>query len=234
MDYKRKIVAVDNEQAMLKLITYILSKEGYEVIGFSCGEDALGYIVKNKPELIILDVMLPRMSGFEICKIIKNNPDIWSIPVIMLTARINESDILTGFEQGADDYVTKPFSEKIFLARVNAIISRKLREDSAGLNFLKLNELVIYPESLCVKINDLEIDLTSSEFKVLYMMAQKPGRAFTRAQILNELKSEDDYVFERAIDVLMVRLRKKLGLYGKNIETIYGIGYKFKENFTTN
>ncbi|MEI7474850.1 MAG: response regulator transcription factor [bacterium] len=230
MNTRKKVVAIDNEESMLKLITYIMSKNGYEVVAFGDGEKALEYIIENKSDLVILDVMLPNMSGFEICKILKNNSETWKIPVIMLTARNNEYDVLTGFEQGADDYITKPFSEKIFLARVNAVISRTNRDTNLNQKVLNYGELLINPENFEVKINDNIIELTNSEFKVLHLLAQKPGRAYTRSQILDELKGDEAYVFERSIDVLMVRLRKKLGLHGKNIETIYGVGYKFKEN----
>lgn len=227
---KTKVVIVENEQDMLKLITYILTKNNYEVVGFDSGEKALSYINENKPDLVLLDVMLPLMNGFEICKCIKNSSETWSIPVVMLTARNNELDVLTGFELGADDYITKPFSEKIFLARINAVIKRNNRDIAKQDSILKFKDLQIYPNKLEVFVEGNYLDLTSSEFKVLHLLAQKQGRAFTRSQILDELKGDDAYVYERSIDVLMVRLRKKLGIYGKYIETIYGVGYKFKEN----
>lgn len=224
---KPRIFIIDDEDTILKLIEFYLTKEGYDVSCFLTGESALKKIEEKKPDLILLDVMLKGRSGFEICRIIKRDFAVWNIPVILITARNDEFNIVTGFELGADDYITKPFSEKILLARIKAILRRKNSyENNPKLNF---NGLVIDPQKHKVLVNGKKTNLTRSEIKLLYFLASNPGRVFERYKISEAIREDDTPSNDRSIDVIVVRIRKKIKRYGKYIETVYGVGYRFKE-----
>jgi two-component system phosphate regulon response regulator PhoB len=182
-------------------------------------------VLRDKPALIILDLMLPGLNGYEVCRLLKNNPETISIPIIMLTAKDTEADELRGLELGADDYITKPFSIKILIARVKNALKKQL-ELSAEERTFNFQRLFIYPERREVMLEGNHINLTETEFKILLLLSQKPNFVFTRFQIVDSARGEDYPVTDRSVDVHIVSLRKKLGRYGALIKTIRGVGYK--------
>lgn len=224
-----KILIVDDEEDILELISYNLSREGYQVIPVSSGEDALKKAGSESPDLIILDLMLPGLDGLETCKLLKNSKEIGQTPIIMLTAKGEEADIVTGLELGADDYITKPFSPRVLIARVKAVLRRRDEKPSRTKEVFIINDLYIHTGRHEVKVKDKTIDLTSTEFRLLCFLAKKPGWVFTRYQIVDALRGKDYYVTDRSIDVQIVGLRKKLGSAGNYIETVRGVGYRFKD-----
>jgi len=227
---KEIILIVEDEKDVLNLIEYNLSKEGYIIRTAETGEIGLKIAINDLPDLIILDLMLPGIDGFEICGILKKSSDTDSIPIVMLTAKGEESDIITGLELGADDYITKPFSPKVLLARVRAILRRSKTKTADDHSKIIIGGLVIDPARFEVIFKNKMIDLTSTEFKLLHFLARKPGRVFSRYQIVDAIKGTDYPVTERSVDVQIVGLRKKLGEAGKFIVTIRGIGYKFRDD----
>ena len=227
---KETILIVEDDEDILELISYNLNKNAYKVLSSSSGENGLEKLEKNNPELILLDLMLPGIDGFEFCKKVKANEKTKNIPIIMLTARGEDADIVTGLELGADDYITKPFSPSILIARIKSVLRRNNLDKKQDDGLIIIDELTINPLKHEVSVNGKIIDLTSNEFQVLSILAKKPGWPMTRYQIVNLTKGEEYSVTDRAVDVMMVGLRKKLGEYGKYIETVRGVGYKFKEN----
>lgn len=227
---KKNITVIEDNGELLDITTRILQKNGYTTNGFSNGEDALIYIDNNPTDLILLDLMLPDLSGLDICKSIRNNENKWNIPIIILSARSHELDIVHGFEVGADDYITKPFNEKILIARVKAAINREDRKNNSQKSTIKFNNIVINPDRFEVLINDKNTALTFSEFRILHILAQKPGYVFSRYQLVESIKGDDYNVNDRSIDVLVGRLRKKLGKSCDCIDTVYGVGYRFVDN----
>ncbi|MEI7881125.1 MAG: response regulator transcription factor [bacterium] len=226
---KKRIIIVEDEGDLLDLLVYNLTREGYEVTGLADGAQALPAILQKKPQLILLDLMLPGVGGLEICRLLKAKPETARIPIIMVTAKGEESDVVVGLEMGADDYVAKPFSMKVLLARIHTVLRRHeagpVKTDAS----LKVHDININPgrhEVLCGKT---VIELTASEFRLLHLLAQRPGWVFTREQIVDGVKGEDYAVTDRAVDVQMVSLRRKLGKRGDYIETVRGVGYRFKE-----
>ncbi len=227
---KGEILIVDDEEDILELISYNLSREGYKVFSVSSGEDALEKAGSESPDLIVLDLMLPGLDGLETCKLLKNSQKTGQIPIVMLTAKGEEADIVTGLELGADDYVTKPFSPRILTARVKAVLRRSKEEKTSHTeDTLIIDDLYIHTGRHEVKVKDKTVDLTSTEFRLLCFLARKPGWVFTRYQIVDALRGKDYYVTDRSIDVQVVGLRKKLGSVGKYIETVRGVGYRFKD-----
>jgi two-component system, OmpR family, alkaline phosphatase synthesis response regulator PhoP len=212
---KRNILIVDDEVELLDLIGQKLENEGYNVSKYTSGEDALENINFKKPDLVLLDLMLPGISGLDTCKIIRRDPKLCDIPIIMLTARSHEIDIISGFEVGADDYITKPFNERILFARIKCALSREERKKINNGSIIKYKELLIDPERHEVSIKGEVVPMTSSELRVLYFLAQKPGIVFSRYQIIESIHKDDYLVNDRSIDVLLGRLRKKLGIYNK-------------------
>jgi two-component system phosphate regulon response regulator PhoB len=225
---RERILVVDDEEDLLELVNYNLSREGFRVECVASGEAALQAARKNLPDLIVLDLLLPSVDGLEICRRLKSDDKTRHIPIIMLTAKSAESDMVSGLELGADDYMTKPFSPRVLLARIKAILRRKTAQapDDAT---VQIRELTIHPGRHEVTINGRPIDLTFTEFRLLHFLARKPGWAFTRSQIVDAVKGEDYPVTERSVDVHVAGLRKKLGDLGKYIETVRGVGYRFKE-----
>jgi len=230
MGPKETILVVDDENDILELLRYNLSKEGYSVHGVTNGEDAIRTVKANPPDLVILDLMLPGVDGLDVCKVLKNNPGTRNIPIIMLTAKGDESDIVLGLELGADDYITKPFSPKELRARVKAVLRRTaVKDHPEQAHVLRIEGLTIDPERHLTKINDTSVDLTATEFRILHFLAQKPGWVFTRGQIVDTVRGEDYAVTDRTIDVHVAALRKKLGEHGRYISTVRGVGYRFLE-----
>lgn len=225
---KEKILVVDDEEDILKLLKYNLSREGYQVFCTTSGEKILNLVKTETPDLIVLDLMLPGMDGLEVARRLKYNSDTRNVPIIMLTAKGEEADIVTGLELGADDYITKPFSPRILLARVKAVLRRKEKESQDKTSVIQAHNLLIHPGRHEVRVNDNPVQLTFIEFGILHYLARRPGWVFTRSQIVDEVRGEDYYVTDRSVDVQIVGLRKKLGPAGEYIETVRGVGYRFK------
>jgi len=184
---------------------------------------------------ILLDIMLPEMDGVEVCKILRSDNKIAEIPIIMLTAKGEESDIVSGLEMGADDYITKPFSPKILLSRIKAVLRRKVKEDAAPVapehgEVIKTDNIIINPGRYEVTVDEQQINLTPTEFGILKLLAKRPGWVFSRQQIIDEVRGYDYMITPRAIDVQVFSLRKKMGEAGKKIETVRGIGYRFNDS----
>ena len=228
---KGLIYVVDDEEDILNLVDYNLAKEGYQVERFLSGEEVLDRIEEQVPDILLLDLMLPGVDGLDVAKKLKKDQRFATIPLIMLTAKGEEADIVTGLEIGADDYIPKPFSPKVMLARVKAVLRRNgpIEKKVDKSDIIRIQNLVIHPGRHEVRIDDNLIDLTYTEFSLLHFLAMRPGWVFTRYQIVDALRGEDYPVTERAVDVQVVGLRKKLGQMGKNIETVRGVGYRFKE-----
>ena len=230
-DEKKTVLIVEDEEDILALLHFNLIKAGYEVICSSCGEDGLQQVEARRPDLILLDLMLPGIDGLEICRRLKMDEKNHDLPIIMLTARGEERDVVQGLEMGADDYVTKPFSIKVLLARVQAVLRRNMAEteNTEPQEELVFDELVIHSGRNQVHVCGNPIELTFTEFRVLEALASRPGWVFTRYQIVNAVRGEDYAVTDRAVDVQIAGLRKKLGPCGHYIETVRGVGYRFKE-----
>jgi two-component system, OmpR family, alkaline phosphatase synthesis response regulator PhoP len=224
-----KILVVDDEEDLLELIGYNLGKEGYRVTCVASGEEAIRETKQALPDLVLLDLLLPSVDGLDVCKAIKADPKTQHIPIIMLTAKSEEADVVTGLELGADDYLTKPFSPRVLLARIRAILRRKAKPTDEDPSAIRAHNLVIHPGRHEVLISGKPVDLTFTEFRLLHFLARKPGWAYSRGQIVDAVKGEDYPVTERSVDVQVVGLRKKLGDEGIYIETVRGVGYRFKE-----
>ena len=225
------ILAIDDEEDILELVKYNLEREGFEVITADTGENGLSILKKNRPDLILLDLMLPGIDGFDVAKQIRADNSYKDIPVIMLTAKGEEADVVTGLELGADDYVSKPFSPRVLTARIKTVLRRKKREDNTDTSKDEINikNLKIHSGRYQATIENKELSLTHSEFQILKFLASRPGWVFTRSQIVDAVHGESYPVTERSVDVQIVGLRKKMGDYGIYIETVRGVGYRFKE-----
>jgi two-component system alkaline phosphatase synthesis response regulator PhoP len=226
---KKHILVVEDEEDILELITYNLTQEGFEVTTATDGEKALQQIAQRKPNLILLDLMLPGVNGLEICRLLKQKPDTAALPIIMVTAKGAESDVVVGLELGADDYLAKPFSMKVLFARIRAVLRRRERPPATRDEILKVHDISINPGRHEVICGRTSVELTASEFRLLQFLAQRPGWVYTREQIVDGVKGEDYAVTDRAVDVQVVSLRRKLGRRGDYIETVRGVGYRFKE-----
>jgi two-component system phosphate regulon response regulator PhoB len=224
----KTILVVDDEEDIRELLTLNLTREGYDVIAAESGEGALSLAKAKQPALIILDLMLPGIGGLDVCKILRHSDKTRCIPIVMLTAKGEESDIVTGLEAGADDYVTKPFSAKVLAARVHRILAKSANHDPNA-DTIEIHDMVIDPGRYEVRLKGSPISLTRSEFDILTILARRPGRVFTRYQIVDSLHGGDYVVSDRAIDVQITYLRKKLGSYRDYIETVRGVGYRFKD-----
>lgn len=223
---KKHILIVDDEQDIRNLLKFNLDNENYKTILIEDGETAISEARKNNPDLIILDLMLPGIQGLDVCRILKNSDDTSNIPILMLTAKGEEVDIVKGLELGADDYVVKPFSVKVLLARVNNILKRKPKPEKDSV--LEFDNLIIHPGKHEVNIEGGEkVDLTFSEFKILFVLASHPNWVYTRNQLIDEIRGEDYPVTDRSIDFQIVGLRKKLKKASKYVQTVRGIGYRF-------
>lgn len=228
---KEKILVVDDEKDILELIDFNLSKNGYRVRSVTSGEEALDLIKENDYDLIILDLMLPGVDGFDICKIIKADKHKANIPIVMVTAKADEADKVAGLEIGADHYVTKPFSPRELLAIVKATLRRKPVKQEEEKLVIERGDLKIHVGRHEVTLKGEPVELTHLEFRILLALAKKPGWVMTRYQIVDATRGEGISVTDRSVDVHIVSLRKKLGEEGSFIETVRGVGYKFKENY---
>ena len=226
---KEKILVVDDEEDILELVRYNLAREGYTVVCAASGEAALKTAASDPVDLIILDLMLPGIDGLEVARRLRQNSGTKETPIVMLTAKGEEADIVTGLELGADDYVTKPFSPRILIARVKAVIRRRSGIAEAECEVLTIRELSIHTGRRHVTAKGRSLDLTYTEFQVLHVLARRPGWVLTRSQIVDAVRGDDYPVTDRSVDVQIVGLRKKLGPLGKYIETVRGVGYRFME-----
>ncbi|MEZ5360342.1 MAG: response regulator transcription factor [Candidatus Zixiibacteriota bacterium] len=226
---RANVLVVEDEKDILELVTYNLTREGFQVRGVESGEAAMTAIKDTTPDLVLLDLMLPGADGFDVCRFIKNRPDTKNTPIIMMTAKGEESDIVTGLELGADDYVTKPFSPRVLIARVRAVLRRQAEEPPDENTSFTAHDLTIHPGRHEVLYQNNRIDLTSTEFRLLQLLARRPGWVFTRYQIVDAIHGDDYPVTDRSVDVQVVGLRKKLGDAGAYIETVRGVGYRFKD-----
>lgn len=228
---KERILVVEDEQDILELVRYNLARENYQVFCAASGEEALRITASESLDLIVLDLMLPEMDGLEVTRRLKNNPQTQNIFIVMLTAKGDEADIVTGLELGADDYITKPFSPRILIARIRAILRRKTTKASMDdTSVIQIHELKIHPGRRDVTIKGESVELTYTEFQILHFLARRPGWVFTRYQIVDAVRGDDYPVTDRSVDVQVVGLRKKLGSCGNYIETVRGVGYRFREN----
>ncbi len=226
---KANILVVEDEEDILELVVYNLGKEGYTVSGATSGEEGLKRIKAGPPDLIVLDLMLPGLDGLEVCKLLKADAETRTVPILMLTAKGEEADIVVGLELGADDYLTKPFSPKVLAARVKAVLRRRTPERADPDGAIRVHDLMIHPGRREVRLKDQPLELTFTEFHVLHFLARKPGWVFTRNQIVEAVRGGDYHVTDRSVDVQIVSLRKKLGAAGDYIETVRGVGYRFRE-----
>ena len=225
----KKILVVEDDEDIMELISYNLKREGYSVLKAAAGEEALKQTQSVLPEAILLDIMLPEIDGLEVCRRLKSNARTKNIPVIMVTAKGEESDVVTGLELGAEDYVVKPFRPKELIARLRAVLRRKTQPAEADAESIKLDELQIDKKRREVLVKGKPVELTFTEFQILYFLAQKPGWVFSRYQIVDAVRGSDYPVTDRSVDVQIVGLRKKLGRTGDRIETVRGVGYRFKD-----
>ena len=226
---KETILVVEDEEDIRELIRYNLEKEGYRIREAGTGEEALSTIHDNLPSLVLLDLMLPELDGLEVCKRIKQESVARHVPIVMLTAKGEESDIVAGLEVGADDYITKPFSPRVLVARVRAVLRRGSRESIEETETIRAHDLIIHLGRHEVLYKGEPVQLTHTEFQVLVYLARRPGWVFTRYQIVDAVHGEDYPVTDRSVDVQIVGLRKKLGEGGHLIETVRGVGYRFRE-----
>jgi two-component system phosphate regulon response regulator PhoB len=226
---KEKILVVDDEEDLLELVRYNLTKEGYRVVCVASGEAAIEQSRKDVPDLVILDLLLPSVDGLEVCRRLKNDAKTRHIPILMLSAKSEEADVVAGLELGADDYMTKPFSPRVLLARVRAVLRRRSAEPPDERSTVRVHDLVVDPVRHEILLGGKPVELTYTEFALLHFLARKPGWTFTRNQIVDAVKGEDYPVTERSVDVQVAGLRKKMGNFSDYIQTVRGVGYRFKE-----
>ncbi len=226
---KEKILVVEDEDDLRELLRFHLAKEGYHPQCVSSGEEAVKVARAQSPDLVLLDLMLPAMDGLQVCKLLKGDPRTQHAAVIMLTAKGEESDIVTGLEVGADDYITKPFSPKVVIARIRNALRRRSAEEVDEAAPIKTKDIVIHPGRHEVTVKGKPVDLTFTEFKILQFLANRPGWVFSRQQIVDAVRGEDYAVTDRAVDVQIVGLRRKLGPCGAQVETVRGVGYRFSD-----
>jgi two-component system phosphate regulon response regulator PhoB len=225
-----KILVVEDEENIQELIRYNLDKEGYQVICTPSGERGLASARTGSPDLVLLDLMLPGLDGLDVCRELKRDAVTRNIAIIMVTAKGDESDIVTGLELGADDYVIKPFSPKVLLSRVKAVLRRKHFPVADNQKVIQMGDLVIHPGRHEALLKNQKLDLTFTEFSILQILAARPGWVFTRGQIVDAVRGEDHAVTDRSVDFQIVGLRRKLGDYSRYIETVRGVGYRFQES----
>jgi two-component system alkaline phosphatase synthesis response regulator PhoP len=226
---KGTICIVEDEEDIREMLEIQLKREGYTVLSAETGESGLRLIREHSPQLVLLDLMLPGMDGFDVCRAMRAQKNTRTIPVIMLTARGEEADIVTGLEIGADDYVTKPFSLRVVVSRIKSVLRRGEQKTEDPNGILEYGDIVVDQPRHLVKISGEPVDLTATEYKLLVFLCKRPGWVFTRQQIVDNVRGEDYAVTERSVDVQIVGLRKKLGDQAEWIETVRGVGYRARE-----
>ncbi len=224
-----KILIVEDDEDIVELIRYNLLKDGFRPVGVTQGEEAMKRLQSESFDLALLDLMLPGIDGLDVCREMKKDAKLRLVPIIMLTAKGEESDIVTGLELGADDYIVKPFSPKVVIARIRSVMRRRSTEKSDPAEPLVIGGITIHPGRREVQVKGEPVELTNLEFLVLYFLAKKPGWVFSRYQIVEGVRGDNYPVTDRSVDVLIAGLRKKLGDADNLIETIRGAGYRLKE-----
>lgn len=224
---KGKILIVEDDRDIVEMVEYNLQEEGYVTISALNGEDGINLARREQPDLIILDIMLPVIDGFEVCRTLKSDDKTSHIPIIILSAKSQETDKVVGLELGADDYVTKPFSPRELIARIRAIMRRGAEQQTSDI--VKKGDMIIDSAKYKVMVGSEEIPLTTTEFKLLEYMARRPGVVLSRYQILDAVSGDDTIVCDRTVDAHVKSLRHKLGTARDYIETVRGAGYRFKE-----
>ena len=227
------ILVVDDEREILELVNYNLEKEGYRVTAVGSGEDALAATRTGAPDLVVLDLMLPGVDGLDVCRRLKGDAKTRAIPIVMLTAKGTEADVVAGLELGASDYVTKPFSPRVLAARVRAVLRRGAEAADAEAT-IRIKDLTIHPGRHQVLVGESPVELTATEFRLLSHLARRPGWVFTRQQLVDATQGDDSFVndrfvTDRSVDVHIVSLRRKLGSCGAYIETVRGVGYRLRD-----
>jgi len=227
----KTVLLVEDESDLNELLTYSLKKDGFKVLSAESGEQGVKLLSSHQPDMILLDLMLPGIDGLEVCRLVKENTDTAEVPVIMLTAKGEESDIVRGLEMGADDYITKPFSPKVLNARIRAVLRRAQSEaqPAGNSNIITCKEVTIDLDRHEVRVYGELAQLTATEFKLLTLLIGKPGRVFTRQGIIQMIHEGFAAVTDRSVDVQVVALRRKLGDAGSHIETVRGVGYRFRD-----
>ncbi len=227
---RQKILVIEDERSLVEVLSCNLEREGFDVVSAFDGQEGLRQAQLKLPDMIVLDLMLPQKPGLEVCRELRMNPRTRDIPIIMLTAKAEESDQLVGFATGADDYVTKPYSVKILIERIKKELRRRqLKDEPAAGTVLESQGIRIDRHSHRAFAGDQELPLTPTEFRLLEVLLRQTGRAFTRFELMDAAIGEDAIVLERTIDVHIKSLRKKLGEAGELIETVRGVGYRFHE-----
>ena len=230
MSKREKIAVIEDEADILEVVQYNLRREGYLVVASRNGEEGLDRVRKENPDLVLLDLMLPGLDGLEVCKRLQADPVTAAIPVIMVTAKGEESDVVLGLQMGADDYVTKPFSPKELLARVKAVLRRgPLREARSSGDRVARDGLMVDSVKHLVTVDGEPITMTATEMRLLHFLATHPGRVFSRDQLLSRAIGDHAVVIDRNIDVHVGAIRRKLGRCRELIETIRGVGYRFRD-----
>ena len=229
MASRKNILVVEDEEDILELIKFNLRQEGYNVAAATSGEDAVKDIARTLPDLVLLDLMLPGLDGLEVCRALKKDGKTAGIPIVMVTAKGKDSDVVAGLELGADDYLAKPFSMKVLIARVRAALRRKRESAPDKKAPIKIRDISINPGRHEVLVKGRPVEMTFSELRILHLLASRAGWVLTREQIVDAVRGTDYAVTDRAVDVQIVGIRKKLGPRADYIETVRGVGYRFKE-----
>ena len=229
---KAHIFVVEDDPDIRELLAYTLGKEGYVIVQAASGEAAQKLLEELVPDLILLDVMLPGMDGLELLRKLKSDQRFKIVPVILASAKGEEADVVAGLELGAEDYVTKPFSPRVLLARVRTALRRHTQPDStlAGAEAIQVGALSLDPARHETRLNGKKLELSATEFSVLEVLARAPGRVFTRSQIIDAVRGHDYPVTDRSVDVQILAIRKKLGSEGELVETVRGVGYRFRDD----
>jgi len=227
---QEKILVIEDEVDILEVLEYTLSREGFRVLSTRDGEDGVYLARRDAPRLVLLDLMLPGLNGIDVCRRLKADPVTQELPIIMVTAKGEESDIVLGLGVGADDYITKPFSPKELVARVKAVLRRgPLKDDAVAEERIVRDHVVVDSARHEVLVDGQRVDFTPTEFRLLHMLASHPGRVFTREQLLSRVIGESAFVVDRNIDVHIRGIRAKLGPHRELVETVRGVGYRFKD-----
>ena len=227
MEKKHKVLVVDDEQDLLEILKFNLETEGYEVQTATSAEEALGLDIQTF-DLLLLDVMMGGMSGFAMARKLKDNPSTAKVPIIFLTARDTENDTVTGFNLGADDYISKPFSIREVMVRVRAVIRRTAEPQNAPSNVLAYQGIVMNMDLKTVSVDGVDVPFTKTEFELLHLLLDERGRVFSRQELIDRVWPKDVLVLDRTVDVNITRLRKKIGRFSKCIVTRLGFGYYFE------
>jgi two-component system phosphate regulon response regulator PhoB len=225
---KAKILVIEDDVSLQKSLAFILEKEGFKVLSTQTGEEAIIIARKENPDLILLDLILPGIDGYKVCHILRRDPQTANILIIILTGKRKLEDIVLGLEEYADDYIIKPFEPQILIARIHALLRRKIKSANKGQNTLEFDGLTIKLEAYEVLVGGEKIDLTKTEFDILSLLAGKPNRVFTRSRILDFVREDNYSITERVVDYQITGIRKKLGTARKYIQTVRGVGYKFE------